>query len=335
MVRFGIIGTSWITDEFIRCASLCKEFQLAAVYSRDLNRARSFAAKYGAKTCFDDLEKMAASDALDAVYIASPNSLHAAQSILFLNGKKHVLCEKPAAASEKEQRAVLDAARKNNRAYMEAMKSTLQPGMAAIKEALPKLGTLRRYTGNYCQYSSRYNAYKRGEHNNTFQLKFANGALMDLGVYVIYPMVYLFGEPERLLASCVKLDSGVDGETAVLCRYSAMDAILSFSKITASENFSEIMGEDGTLSFGAINEISQVSIRYTDTSKRAETVYKSEKEDFMYYEAREFIDIIQSGCIESSVNTFALALSVRRVMDEIRRQIQIVFPKDTGYGTDR
>lgn len=328
MIRFGIIGTNWITDEFIRCASRCKDFKLTAVYSRSLEKAQQFAGKYGVTECFDNLSAMAASDALDAVYIASPNALHAKQSLLFLNHHKHVLCEKPAAANTAEQLAVIQAARQNNCAYMEAMKTTLQPGLAALKKALPKLGKLRRYNGIYCQYSSRYDKYKRGEDVNTFQCKFANGALMDLGVYVIYPMVYLFGKPKKILSSCVKLPSGVDGETAVICQYDEMDAVLSFSKITASANPSEILGESGTLRFSAINEISNVTIHYNDKKTPPETIYQTTGEDFMYYEAAEFIDLINSNQIESATNTFSLAIAVREITDEIRRQLHIVFPND-------
>lgn len=328
MIRFGIIGTNWITDEFIRCASRCDDFRLTAVYSRSMSKAQEFAAKYGVTNCFDDLTSMAASDTLDAVYIASPNSLHASQSILFLNHQKHVICEKPSATNHREQLAVIEAARKNNCSYMEALKTTLQPGLTAIKKALPKLGQIRRYNGVYCQYSSRYDKYKRGEYTNTFQPEFANGALMDLGIYAIYPMLYLFGKPNNITASCIKLPSGVDGSTSVICQYDKMDALLSFSKITASKNPSEILGESGTLSFSAINEISNVAISYNDKTTPDEIVYKTEAEDFMYYEAQEFIDMIKTGRIESTVNTFALSLRAREVTDEIRKQLNITFPND-------
>lgn len=328
MIRFGMIGTSWITAEFIRCAKLHGDFQLNAVYSRAEEKARAFADKYGAKHIFTDLEAMASSDLIDAVYIASPNSLHAEQSILFLNHKKHVICEKPSTANVLELKRVITAAKENQVAYMEAMKSTLQPGMQAIKESLGKLGRIRRYFGNYCQYSSRYDAYKEGSYNNTFNPDFANGALMDLGVYCIYPLVYLFGKPDCVLASAVKLKSGVDGETALICRYADMDAVIMFSKITASTAPSEIQGEAGTLSFQTVNEISDVRIYYNDKKKVTEDIVFDNSRDFMYFEAKEFIEMIKENRIESTRNSFVTALAVREVMDEVRRQIQLTFPND-------
>lgn len=84
MIRFGVIGTNWITDSFISAASEHPDFKLVAVYSRTEERAREFAEKYGVELTFTRLEDMANSDELDAVYIASPNSLHAEQAIVLM-----------------------------------------------------------------------------------------------------------------------------------------------------------------------------------------------------------------------------------------------------------
>ncbi|MCY8556686.1 Gfo/Idh/MocA family protein, partial [Bacillus haynesii] len=73
MIRFGVVGTNWITDRFLDAARLIEDFQLTAVYSRSGERGREFAQKYGAKAVFTDIGEMAESDVIDAVYIASPN----------------------------------------------------------------------------------------------------------------------------------------------------------------------------------------------------------------------------------------------------------------------
>ena len=77
MVRFGLVGTNWITESFLQAASQLDDFSLTAVYSRTSERATEFAAKYGVTLTFTDLESMAKSSDIDAVYIASPNSVHA------------------------------------------------------------------------------------------------------------------------------------------------------------------------------------------------------------------------------------------------------------------
>ena len=106
-IRFGVVGTNNITDWFLNGAKEVEGFELVAVYSRTEKKAIEYANKYGVKEIFTNLEEMAKSDLIDAVYIASPNSLHAEQSILFLNNKKHVLCEKAFGSNLKEVEAMI------------------------------------------------------------------------------------------------------------------------------------------------------------------------------------------------------------------------------------
>ena len=92
-VRFGVVGTNFITDWVIAGARLDERFELVAVYSRKQETADAFAAKHQIPYTFTSLEEMAKSPLIDAVYIASPNFLHAEQSILCMKHGKHVLFE--------------------------------------------------------------------------------------------------------------------------------------------------------------------------------------------------------------------------------------------------
>lgn len=326
MIRFGIIGTNWITESFIAAGKQLSDFALTAVYSRSGERAREFAAKHGAALCFTDIEAMAASGEIDAVYIASPNSLHAEQALLCMNRGIHVLCEKPIASNAAEFRTMVAASERNGVALMEAMKSTLVPNFGAIRDHLDKLGKVRRYFASFCQYSSRYDAYKEGHLPNTFNPAFSNGALMDLGVYGLYPLVTLFGKPERILAQGMLLESGVDGEGSILLGYPDMDAIVLFSKIADSALPAEIQGENGTMTIVKISQPQSVTIRYRDGT--VEELTKPQATNTMVYEIAEFIGLIRAGKRESSVNTHARSLWTLEIMDEARRQIGLKFPAD-------
>lgn len=326
MIRFGIIGTNWITESFIEAGKQLNDFALTAVYSRSEERAREFAAKHGAAHCFTDIEAMAASGEIDAVYIASPNSLHAEQAVLCMNRGIHVLCEKPIASNAAEFRTMIAASERNGVALMEAMKSTVVPNFGAIRDHLDKLGKVRRYFASYCQYSSRYDAYKEGFLPNTFNPAFSNGALMDLGVYGLYPLVTLFGKPERILAQGMLLESGVDGEGSILLGYPDMDAIVLFSKIADSALPAEIQGENGTMTIVKISQPQKVTIRYRDGT--VEDLTQPQASNTMMYEIAEFIGLIREGKRESSVNTHARSLWTLEIMDEARRQIGLRFPAD-------
>lgn len=326
MIRFAIIGTNWITERFIQAALETEQFVLTAVYSRSAEKGSDFAAKFGDPQIFTDLAEMASSPEIDAVYIASPNSLHAEQAILMMDHGKHVLCEKPMASNAAEVRRMIEAAKRNNVLLMEALKSTLMPNFRAVHDNLYKIGRVRRYFSSYCQYSSRYDAFKQGKVLNAFNPVFSNGALMDLGIYCIYPMVTLFGKPEDIQASAIMLSSGVDGEGSLMARYPDMDGVIMYSKIADSYLPTEIQGENGTIVIDRINQPYEVKIVYRDGT--TEELTRSQPQESMYYEALEFIELIQEGCFESAMNTHARSLAVAELMEEARHQFGLRYASD-------
>ncbi|WP_079708703.1 Gfo/Idh/MocA family protein [Paraliobacillus ryukyuensis] len=327
MVRFGIIGTNWITESFIDAASQVEDFQLRTVYSRTQEKAEAFASKFQEDiTTYTDLNAFFSSDQIDAIYIASPNALHAEQAIEAMKNGKHVLVEKPMASNAKEVQAMTDTAKENNVLLLEALKTTFLPNFQTIKDNLHKIGPVRRYFSSYCQYSSRYDAYKEGKVLNAFKPELSNGSMMDIGVYTIYPMVALFGKPNNLSANAYMLDSGVDGQGSITFDYDEMNGAVMYSKITHSFLPSEIQGEDGSIVIDYISRPNKVEICYKDGS--VEDITREQNENAMYYEAKAFIEAIKEGKTQSEVNTFELSYDVASVLDEARKQIGLVFPAD-------
>lgn len=325
-LRFGIIGTNTISDKVIEGARFDQRFELSAVYSRTQQQADFFAQKHHIPHTFTSLEEMVASSLIDAVYIASPNAFHAEQSILCMNHGKHVLCEKPLASNAKEVKAMLEAARNNNVVLMEAMKPTLTPNFGAIMEHIYKVGTVRRYFSCYCQYSSRYDKLKEGEVLNAFKPELSNGAIGDIGIYTIYPMVVLFGRPRKIEAMGMKLFTGVDGQGAVNFEYDGMTATILYSKIADSALPTEIQGEEATLTADRINIIGDVNLRYRNGETVELTVPNTIHE--YYYEVAEFISLVENGESESKINSHANSLITIEIIDEIRKQLGVIFPAD-------
>ncbi|MHA0857362.1 Gfo/Idh/MocA family protein [Paenibacillus sp. CMAA1364] len=326
MIRFGIIGTNWISERFIQAAMETDQFEVTAIYSREQEKGEHFASKYNNPNVYTDLDEMVSGDQCDAVYIASPNSFHAKQAILCMNHGKHVLCEKPLASNSTEIREMIAVAKKNNVVLMEALKSTMMPNFSIMKDNLYKIGRIRRYFASYGQYSSRFDAYKQGNILNAFRPEFSNGSLMDLGIYCLYPMVALFGKPESIKAVGVMLSSGVDGEGSMVMKYKDMDAIVMHSKITDSYLPAEIQGENGTMIIDKISVPYEVKIHYRDGS--VEDLTRPQVHEPMFYEIQEFIGLIKSGQLESSFNSLANSLTVGEIMEEARRQIGLEYPAD-------
>lgn len=334
-VRFGIIGTSKISEWVLTGARQDSRYEAVALYSRTQEKADEFALKHGIPHTFTDLEQMASSDLIDAVYIASPNYKHCEQAILCMSHGKHVLCEKPLASNAREAQAMIEASQKYGVTLMEAMISTLNPNFRVVMEQLPKLGTLRRYFASYCQYSSRYDKLKEGVVLNAFKPELSNGAMMDIGIYTIYPMVVLLGAPKRVSASGVKLSTGVDGQGAVNLEYDGLNATVLYSKIANSNLPTEIEGEDGNLLLDQIHVAHQVTYlpRQAAMSGRGPAAVRQDlsvplEHDEYFYEIQEFINLILAGQRESAINTHVASLTTLQIIDEVRRQLGVVYPAD-------
>lgn len=326
MIRFAVIGTNWITDRFLQAGEELADFTCTAVYSRSAEKGQAFAEKYGIDTVFTNLQQMAESDTFDAVYIASPNALHKEQAMLMMEHQKHVLCEKPFASHRKEVEEMIAAAKKHDVCLMEAMKTTFLPNFLQIKQHLDQLGPIRQVVAHYCKYSSRYDAYRSGELPNAFKPELSNGSLMDIGVYLVYPVISLFGLPNQITARGYKLSSGVDGNGSVLLQYDGHQALLFHSKISTSHLSAEIQGEDATMVIDQFHRPSQITIY--DRDGHQTDISLKDDQPAMSYEMNHFIECIQQGMGQSPVNTFALSVQTMSVMDEARRQMGVMYPAD-------
>ena len=231
-VRIGTIGTGKIVRRFLEGVSKCPLLEYQAVYSRSEEKAKTFAAEYGVKKYYTTLEGMAQDPDIDGVYIASPNFLHCEQAVFLMEHGKHVLVEKPVASNERELERMQLAAGRNHVVFLEAMRSIFAPGYRAIQDNLFKLGQIRRVTLQYCQYSSRYDNFKKGIIENAFKPELSNGSLMDIGVYCVYALAMLFGMPDKIQAQGIFLENGVDGAGTIIGIYPDKQAELVYSKIT-------------------------------------------------------------------------------------------------------
>ena len=326
MIRFATIGSGHIVEQFLTEAKKHPEFTLTAVYSRTGERAAEFAARWEAPLTFTDLNQLAACPEVDAVYIASPNYCHAGQAAQMLRAGKHVLVEKPATANAREWEELCRIARENNVILLEAMRTVFLPEYKAIRENLPKLGTIRRATLSYCQYSSRYDKFKNGIIENAFRPELCNGAMMDIGVYCINALIDLFGMPKAVDGNCLKMHNGVDGAGTITANYGDMQAEVLYSKITNSFNASEIQGEKGCMLIQELPNPTHIEIVYN--TREREDLGISASEQNMQFEVREFIRLVEEKDHEAEAAYAARTLAALELMDAARVKMEIVFPND-------
>lgn len=332
-MRYATIGTGWITESLIDGAKQLTDMTLQAVYSRTEERAAAFAAKHGAKRWYTDLQAMAEAEDIDAVYIASPNFLHAAHSTLFLSHGKHVLCEKPLTALPREAEALQKLAAEKGLVYMEAIMLLYQPARQLLKEALQKLGRITSAHLDFSQLSSKYPALVRGEVPNIFNPAMSTGCLMDIGVYCVYAALELFGPPQEIRTVAGFLPTGADGWVSSLFQYGDKTVTLSASKVGQSRLGSEIIGDQGTITVGSISQLTGIT-RYDTKGCAQELVGEEAKATLMGREAAAFARYCAAPDAYAAQRRYAdqLALEVARTMEMMRRQAGISFelPQPTG-----
>lgn len=329
MVRFGIIGTGRISDWVLKGAAQDPRVKVTAVCSRTVDAAESFISRNpladGARV-YTSVEEMAADPQVDAVYVGTPNQTHCAYTLACLKAGKHVLCEKPLAINAEEGRQMVEAAKSSGCLLMEAMVSTLNPNYLEIAARIGEIAPVRQYSSYFCQYSSKFEALKRGEVGTAFKPGTA-GALRDVGVYTIYPLVALFGRPLKVNGRLSMMETP-EGMTDVygmaFLEYEDMDATLTWSKSYDSFQPTEIAGENGNLILDEIHIARRAEMvpHAAPTSgqgpKPGRTVI-SEGLPYneYYYEFKEFADLIEQGKTESSCNSLETSLITLEIIDRL------------------
>ncbi|MCX6089024.1 MAG: Gfo/Idh/MocA family oxidoreductase [Candidatus Atribacteria bacterium] len=107
----GIIGTGWVSGEYIRAFSMNPQTEIVAITSRSKDHAVQKAQEYGLKKCayFWDPEEMMKMPSLDIVCICTPNFLHADQTVMAASYGKHIVIEKPIAVHWQDMKKMKEA----------------------------------------------------------------------------------------------------------------------------------------------------------------------------------------------------------------------------------
>ncbi|MFT6985992.1 MAG: putative dehydrogenase [Psychromonas sp.] len=322
MINFAVIGSNWISEKFVSATLPAEQLKLCAVYSRKLENAHAFASKFNVTTCFDDLQALSRAADIQAVYIASPNSLHFEQSLLMLQQGKHVICEKPLASNAQQVEILYQTALTNNVILFEAYMTPFLPNFQQVKNNIAKLGKLRKAHIHYCQYSSRYQRYLDGENPNTFNPTFSSGSIMDIGYYCIAFTVALFGKPKKIQADALLLESGVDGCGSALLNYGDFSVTIDHSKISDAVLPSEIQGEQGSLVIERISLCEKIHLHQTQITD----LTLPQAENSMSYEAAFFARQIAEGKMDEKA--VLRSTQTAQVITEIRKLTGVTFPAD-------
>lgn len=331
MIHLGVIGTNWISHQFVAAALETSAYDLTAVYSRKLATAQEFGSRYGDVEYAIDLETFFGIAHMDTVYIASPNSLHFEQAKQAILAKKNVIVEKPAFSTPDEMAEIIELANKNRVYFFEAARNIHEQSFQKIAELLPLKNQILGANFTYMKYSSRYNQVLEGKEPNIFSPHFSGGALADLGVYLVYAALGWFGVPNESHYFASKIATGVDGLGTIILRYDQFDVTLNTGKISDSFAPSEIYFENGTLILDSVNAIS--SAEYHDRAHEERDVLDIQVADNpMIEEARDFAAVLNNPTDKYWGTKYEewveLARNVNKVVTDLRHSAGIIFDAD-------
>jgi predicted dehydrogenase len=247
-LHWGIIGPGRIAPRIVRALAGHPRAELSAVASRDIERARRFADQHGAAaasvTAYGSYDELLADPAIDVVYVALPNHLHAEWSIRALDAGKHVLGEKPLALSVAEVDAIAAAARRNDRIAVEAFMYLHHPQTLTALDiaASGALGTLQLVSATFSFFLAK-------EDDPRIDPEMGGGSLWDVGCYpVSIARRIADAEPDAVAAFARFDDLGVDRTFVGQLRFPGGLLATFDSGFSAPERERiEIVGTDATL----------------------------------------------------------------------------------------
>lgn len=249
-MKLGIIGSGMIVHDFLTTADQINNLELAAISTtkRSEHIAQELAKKYNIQKVYTDNEKMMADPAVDTVYVAVPNFLHYEVAKAALEHGKNVICEKPFVLSVDQAKKLKQIADEHDLIIVEAITNLYLDNFKRIQEELPKIAPIHIVNLNYTQYSSRYDAFLKGEIAPVFDPKKDGGALMDLNIYNIHLAAALFGLPDEA-KYYANMQKGVDTSGTLHLSYNDKQASLTASKDSYVTSRSFIEGEKGSIYF--------------------------------------------------------------------------------------
>ncbi|MGV8912150.1 MAG: Gfo/Idh/MocA family protein [Rhodoglobus sp.] len=241
-LRWGVLAPGGIATDWVAAMHANTDQRVVAVASRSAERAAEFAHKNGIERSYGSYEQLVADPEVDIVYIAAPNVFHRPLALLAISAGKHVLIEKPLGVDAADARAIVDAARVAGVFAMEAMWTRFLPQTTMIAQLLAEgeLGDIAIVTADFGS------NFGEARDHPVFDPKMGGGSLRDIGIYPVWFSRFALGSPNSLTATGRMLDSGVDGQAAmVLGHASGAQAVLHTTMLADTPTEARINGTRG------------------------------------------------------------------------------------------
>ena len=324
-MQWGIIGPGNIAREFAEDLKYVEseKCKIGPVLGNRPEHTEEFVKNFGGHTTKDIDELIHAKP--DAVYIATPHPLHYEEALACLQNKIPVLCEKPLAINHTQVSGLVQASKENNTFLLEGLWTRFLPSFEFLFNIIES-GTIGDILNVHADMSF---IAEKDKNNRFFNPELGGGSLLDVGIYAIYLGYLLLGNPDKIFACGKVNESRIDETCGITLKYKeGRYAMLESSIITQTQNSAWIYGSDGTI---------RIKRPWTEQPEKIDVRINNES-SFNHipswpgrgfqYEVEEVIKCLKSGRIESDILPHSASIDVVKIMDEVRSQLNIVYPHD-------
>jgi predicted dehydrogenase len=318
---WGVLGTGWIADRFVRAVTSRTRQSIVAVGSRDRHRADAFARQHGIPRAHGGYEELVADPAVDIVYVATGHLDHHAHALLAIAAGKHVLVEKPIGIDAAEARSIAGAARRAGVFCAEALWTFFLPRFDVVAQLLASegFGELRSVIAHYDEWLP--------ESHRAMRPELAGGSLLDLGTYPIALAARLLGPVHELAAFGTNARSGVNAQATMALRSGDVLASLHTGISGTGDSGATLIGAEGSIVLpGPFYQPGPVL--WVDHEGKARTVFEEGRigHDGLFWEAAAVARDVDAGRAESAQRPLDDSIRFLELMDELRRDLGVVFP---------
>lgn len=316
--KWAYIGCGRIADVTAKVITDSKRHEIVSCFNRTAAKAERFAAKYGCKS-FDSAIEAVCAD-VDGVYIATTHDSHCDYSMIALQNKKPVLCEKPIAVNFQAGKTLFDYAKQSGLYLAEAMWTWFNEVAVNVKKWVDdkEVGDILSVQCDYAIASLLF--YRAGRLTDVNAL---GGAMLDIGVYPIHYCYSLFGMPDKIVCNG-KLKNGIDLSEKTVLSYNGFNATCNISFTRLGGDKLIIKGTKGTITVPSCHAASKAVL----IKQGKKTVFRSNVHGVALYLTQfdKAAQEIREGKKASDFVTPQSTLSTLQIMDECRKQMGLVYP---------
>lgn len=321
-LRWGVLAPGRIAGAFVDAVSRYTRQRVVAVGSRSAERAQAFAAAHGVERAVGSYEELVGAQDVDVIYVASPHSEHAAQALLAIAAGKHVLVEKAFTRNAAEAAQVVAAAQAQGVLAMEAMWTRFLPQTDVIGQLLAD-GVLGEVTTVLADHGQSFEPDPQGR---LFNPALAGGALLDLGIYPISFASFVLGAPDTVVATGSITDTGVDAQVSLTLATGSAQACLNTTLLARTPTRASISGSAGYLELsGPFYGPARLSLD-TTAGRVVRDPDPITGHHGLCFEAAHLAQLVADGATESPLLPLDETVRILATIDEIRRQLGVVYP---------